>query len=99
MKQLVALAIDSIHNWCTCIYSEATYEQLKEHYSLYVKEYRATDWNGCDDIERTLKLKGLRFVGTSFAHEETISGVDHDMGHTYPWSFTFDTVAKVEPAV
>lgn len=94
-KKLVAIGVNRKTQKCTCIYCCATFEQLKENYALYDKEYHSTNWAGCDDIERTLEINNIKLTGNEFAQYEEIKGVDHDWGHIYDWCFTFDTVREV----
>lgn len=95
-KKLVAVGVNTKTNECICIYSEATYDMLKQNYGLYVKEYSATNWNGRDNLERTLRLNKLSLTANYFEHSETVRGADQDMGHRYDWSFTFDRVCEVK---
>lgn len=95
-KRLVAIAVNTEKNLCTCIYSYATFKQLEENYMIYHKDYSSTNWNGCDEVKRTLELKNLKLTGKTFKHMEVVVGVDHDMGHEYDWRFLFDTVMEVE---
>lgn len=97
-RRLVAIAVNTEKNLCTCIYSYATFKQLEENYNNLHKEYTATNWNGCDEVERTLELKNLKLTGKTFKHMEVVVGVDHDMGHEYDWRFLFDTVMEVRKA-
>ena len=95
-KRLVAIGVNTENNLCTCIYSYATFKQLEENYTIYHKEYRSTDWQGCDEVARTLELEKLELTGKTFTHNEVVNGVDHDMGHEYDWRFSFDTVMEVK---
>lgn len=49
----------------------------------------STDWNGRDDIERTLSIEKLKPTGRKIELEKPIyfRGYDTDMGHRYDWSF------------
>lgn len=93
--KLVAVAINTKTNMCTAIYSEATYDELASNFTKYYKEYRATNWNGQDQLERTLSLEGVKLTGRSFTYKGVSKGADNDMGHVYTYEFAFDTVAEV----
>jgi hypothetical protein len=58
----------------------------------------ATNWGGCDYIERTCKLEMLRGTGRIIELESPITffGVDDDMGHSYSWSFNVVQIREVE---
>lgn len=95
-KKLVAIGVNSKTQKCCCIYSYATFEQLKENYNLYAKNYTATNWGGCDYIYRTLELEKKHLTGRKFFKTVEIEGDDPDMGHSYPWRFVFDVVMEVK---
>ncbi len=96
MGKPVALGINTATNQCICIYSKATFEQLKEDFDLYNKSYSATNWEGRDDLTRTLELRHIGLTDESFDREVTVVGADPDHGHVYRWRFTFDKVVKVK---
>ena len=94
--KIVALGVNSKTKKCCVIKSKASYDMLKENYDLYKVQYDATNWCGCDDVERTLELRKIKLTDKSFNHKETVSGTDYDHGHDYPWTFKFDIVYEVE---
>ena len=94
--KIVALGINSKTGKCCIIKSNASYDMLKENYDLYKVEYDSTNWSGRDDVERTLELRKIKLTDKSFNHKETVSGIDYDHGHDYPWTFKFDIVYEVE---
>ena len=58
----------------------------------------STNWNGCDDISRTLKLRNLRLTGREIILPRPIvfRGVDPDMGHHYNWTYPVSIIAETE---
>ena len=94
--KIVALGVNSKTGKCCIIKSKASYKMLKENYDLYKVQYDATNWCGCDDVERTLGLRNIKLTDKSFNHKETVRGTDYDHGHDYPWTFKFDIVYEVE---
>ena len=94
--KIVALGVNSKTGKCCIIKSKASYDMLKENYDLYKVQYDATNWCGCDDVERTLGLRNIKLTDKSFNHKETVRGTDYDCGHDYPWTFKFDIVYEVE---
>lgn len=59
-------------------------------------EHSATNWEGRDSTERTLELKRFRRTGRKIPYTTIIYGADHDMGHTYHWSFLIDEIHEIE---
>lgn len=57
----------------------------------------ATDWCGCDRIERTMDIHGLKLTGKKIVLEKPIHfrGSDSDHGHEYPWVFTVREIHEV----
>lgn len=58
----------------------------------------ATNWCGCDDIDRTLNLRHLRMTGRTITppHPLHFCGTDSDMGHYYSWGFVVKTIHELE---
>lgn len=85
---------------CCLLYSLLSFNQLKEHVSeLEASDFvhDATDWNGCDDEERTLRIEQIRKSGNSVTLPHPISfyGKDFDMGFTYSWRFDVAEIIEV----
>lgn len=57
----------------------------------------STNWGGCDKIQRTIEIKKLKLTGNIITLQSPITfyGEDHDMGHTYPWSFDINEIYEV----
>ena len=60
--KIVALGVNSKTGKCCIIKSKASYDMLKENYDLYKVQYDATNWCGCDDVERTLGLRNINLL-------------------------------------
>lgn len=83
---------------------------LKSPYTLdeFLKEgkveqddfiHDATNWNGLDEIERTLELEHLELTGRGLQLVDGVlafSGEDHDMWHIYPWKVTVKEIWEVK---
>jgi len=66
------------------------------NYNSTPKSFSATDWNGNDDLKRTLQLCNLKVVGSkiSLGKLYSYSGTDSDMGHEYYFKFVFDSLLE-----
>lgn len=56
-----------------------------------------TNWNGCDEFERTCefcKIKPVKWIDLKSIL--IIAGVDYDCGHVYSWKLDIDKIATVE---
>lgn len=99
MEKIVALGLNE-EKKCTCIYSEASFEELCSNFDAYSKRYASTNWNGSDYFDRTLELESLRPAKNvnlvKLPNPIIVEGTDYDCGHEYNWSFTFDSLVKVE---
>lgn len=58
--------------------------------------HSATNWGGCDDLERLLGLEGLCLTGRSFKPGRNLvfCGVDYDHGVENGWHFRVDTIRE-----
>lgn len=100
MKKNYFLGVNS-NNRCCVLTSLASFDMLMENKNDIDSSdfnYSATNWCGCDDIDRTCKLRNLHPTGRVLKLSKGITheGVDHDYGHEYPWAFTFDQIMEVK---
>lgn len=96
-EKIVAIALNTEHKTACVIYSLATFKQLTSNFDLYAKRYEASNWSGCDKLERILDSYGLIITGEQFLQEILISGKDYDHGHFDSWEASFDRIVKVTP--
>ena len=94
--KIVALAVNSSSNRCQYIESMATFDELKNDFALYNKNFNSTNWCGCDTVERTCREKHLLLTGREFKQSIHNSGEDNDMGHSYYWEFNADIIREVK---
>lgn len=75
---------------CCILTSTLSPQEVMSHAEVLKEEFfkhESTDWNGCDDIKRTKKLRHLITDGHYIPiNPLTFSGVDYDHGHEYSWS-------------
>lgn len=99
MKRHIMLGVNTKTNNCCIVECLLPFDQLipneieKGDFS-----YDCTGWNGCDSIERTLKLLNRTQTGRSI-HIKTpieIHGIDSDMGHEYRWTFEFTEIRETK---
>lgn len=100
MKKYRYLGVSS--GRCCVLSSLASFDSLSEHRNEieandFVYE-DATNWGGSDDIERTLRVKGIRQTGRKIVlpHSVLFSGTDYDMGHEYGWTFKVDEIWELK---
>lgn len=98
MKKNLFLGIDKSGEYCCLLYTLASFETIKENAAELDESdfvHDATNWSGCDELERTMQIKGIEPHGRPFylPHSLEFSGEDFDMGHRYGWSFT---VCKIQ---
>ena len=86
---------------CCVLYTHHSFEDIQRHskaLAVYDFKYESTDWNGNDEIKRTLKLKRLKLTGREILLPSslTFSGADYDHGNKYSWSFQVATLLEAE---
>lgn len=60
--------------------------------------HTATNWGGCDKIQRTIEIEKLKPTGNKIVLQSPIVfyGEDDDMGHTYQWKFEVNEIHEVK---
>ena len=96
MKKHIMLGVNRI-NCCilTCLLPFDQMEPSAIEASDFSQD--ATNWGGCDRIERTLEMRGLKLTGRRIVLEKPIQfrGADNDHGQKYPWAFTVREIHEV----
>ncbi len=92
----------SKNGFCCILESLLTFHQIKEHVRELESSdfiHSSTDWCGCDDEDRTLRVLNLRKTGNDVVlpYPLSFTGVDDDMGHSYSWRFDVSEIVEVEP--
>jgi len=87
-------------NNCCILKCLVPFESLKNNIdSLESSDFThdSTNWNGHDEISRTLELKKLKLGNGRMKLKNPISfeGYDSDMGHSYHWNFTINEIYEV----
>lgn len=98
MKKHTMLGVNSNTQSCcklTCLVSfdNLIPEELEENDFVH----EATNWNGQDDIDRTLGILNMKQTGKKIVLSKPLqfTGVDHDMGHIYSWRFVVDEIHEL----
>lgn len=88
-------------NKCCILDTYLHFNELKEflaknkHKSYPIPgKFSSTDWGGCDDIDRTLKLYNLRLTADYIKYEGVYEGTDYDHGHSYDFKFKFNRIIR-----
>lgn len=90
-----------VQNGRACILkSLADFETLSANVSAIESTdftHDATNWGGCDAVERTCRIEGVSPTGRTIdlIHPLTFYGTDYDMGHEQRWVFMVDTIFEV----
>lgn len=99
MKKHLMLGVNSKTQMCCTLECLLPFEQLDEQ-NLEEKDFAhgATNWCGQDEIKRTLVIHGAKETGRVIKLDRPLvySGIDHDMGHEYPWRFHVDEIRELE---
>lgn len=101
MKIHTMLGVNSNTQSCcklTCVvaFNNLISEELEENNFIH----EATNWNGQDDINRTLSIINMKQTGKKIVLNKPLqfTGVDHDMCHTYSWRFVVDEIHELVEA-
>lgn len=85
---------------CLCDFDELNKENSKVNGNIKSEYFihRSTNWAGRDDMDRTLKIEGIKPTGRkiNLAKPITFEGSDYDCGHNYSWRFTINQIWEVE---
>lgn len=99
MKHHIFLGIHESRKTACILTCLLPFDQLDAN-DLSSQDFRhdSTNWNGCDDISRTLKLRNLRLTGREIILPKPIvfRDVDPDMGHHYNWTYPVSIIAETE---
>lgn len=92
MNKNVFLGLDKSGKYCCLLKTLASMEMIKNNLAELDESdfvHDSTNWNGCDETERTLEIKNLEIVGKPLflPHALIFSGYDYDHGHEYQWEF------------
>ena len=103
MKKNYFLGVNSNSKCCilSSLVSFDTLVENKNDIDASDFSYSATNWCGCDDIDRTCKLQNIHLTGRVLQLPKNISysGSDYDCGHNYSWTFKFDKIMEVERVI
>jgi hypothetical protein len=98
MKKNIMLGVNSKTNRCCKLYcfvpfADLDLDNLEE--SDFV--HGATDWEGQDEIERTLGILKMKQTGYKLTLNTPLefSGADYDCGHEYSWRFAIDEIHEL----
>lgn len=99
MRKDIMLGVNSKSNRCCKLLCLVPFERIM---SSEVEEsdfiHDSTNWCGCDEIKRTLKIIKMKQTGKKIVLDKPIvfHGSDYDMGHVYPWQFEVDEIHELE---
>lgn len=78
-QKRIYLGVNSSSKKCCVVYTDGIISRME-----------ATNWCGCDDIDRTLYLKNLKLTGSVMKYAGRYCGIDYDCGHQHVFTFDFD---------
>lgn len=98
MKKHIMLGVNSRNNYCcklSCLVSFDSLDSANLEESDFT--HAATNWNGQDEINRTLRFLNTRQTGKKIILEKPLlfTGVDFDCGHSYSWQFAVDEIHEL----
>ena len=106
MKKNLYLGLSQDGKRCIILTTVARRDDLEKaakHSELKTSDFNqfyATNWNGSDDVVRTIELEELRLLGKDHSVELkeplTFEGCDHDCGTKRYWSFKVFSITGVE---
>lgn len=87
---------------CCILESHLTFAQIEEHAGELEPSdfiHSSTNWCGCDDEGRTLRILNLQKTGNDVVLPHTLcfTGSDDDMGHSYAWRFDVSEIVEIKP--
>lgn len=99
MKKYMMLGVNSNNNKCcelTCLLPFSSLIPSELETSDFI--HNATNWGGCDFLERTLEHIRMRPTGQKYILVEPIRfyGSDYNHGVSCPWHFKVDEIWELE---
>ena len=99
MKKNTFLGLDGSGEYCCLLYSHLSYDVISNNLADLEEDdftHDSTNWNGCDEVTRTIGIKNLSLTGRKLylPHTLVFSGEDDDMGHSYGWVFRVSCIAE-----
>lgn len=99
MKKYTMLGVNSHSGYCCKLSCLVPFSQI-DAAEVEANDFKhdATNWSGCDEINRTLGFLKMKQTGNKILLQQpiTFSGVDHDHGHVYAWRFNVDEIHELE---
>ena len=90
MKKHIMLGVNKKGNRCCQLSCLVPFDGLVVS-ELEASDFKhdCTNWNGCDEIQRTLEILRMKQTGKKITLDKPIVfyGSDYDWGHTYDWKF------------
>lgn len=99
MKKYMMLGVNSNNNKCcelTCLLPFSSLIPSELETSDFI--HNATNWGGCDKVERTLDILRMKPTGNKYILVDPIRfhGSDYDCGMSNPWCFKVDEIWELE---
>ena len=98
MKKTIMLGVNSQSHRCCKLSCLLPFDKLvASEVEADDFTHSATDWDGSDDIERTLGFLRMKRTGRkiTLGKKITFHGTDYDMGHYYNWQFSIDEIYEL----
>lgn len=99
MKKNAYLGIDCTGKYCCILKTFLSFKQMSENAKdIEASDFlhESTNWNGRDEVKRTLKIKNWKIDHCIILPQPIIfSGSDYDTGYEYPWTFVVASIAEV----
>lgn len=99
MKKHTMLGVDLDRKKCCVLKCLLSFNDLiNDELEASDFTHESTNWCGCDDIERTLKLRNYKPTGCYriSKHPIIFNGHDSDMGNFHSWSFCVNEIWELE---
>ena len=98
MKKSIMLGVNSKTNYCCKLFCLMSFDQLvPEELEASDFVHDATNWNGQDEINRTLGFLNMKQTGKKIILKKPLefAGVYFDCGHEYSWRFAVDEIHEL----
>jgi len=99
MKKYSMLGVSQDNKTCCVLECLLPFSMLnKDEIQASDFHHDSTNWNGCDEINRTMNIRNFKKTGNKIVLNKPITyyGSDSDMGQSYSWSYNVFEIWEIE---
>lgn len=97
----VFIGLDFKRKNCCVLHSDFDFDFVQKHLDKFSDtdfKHSCTNWGGCDEVKRTLRIRELKLTGREILLPRPMkfAGTDFDMGGKEEWVFSVSCLLEAE---